>query len=801
MEVVNFLNENFIGDLLLCDPITSRGIKALNNLGIDTHLITPDYFIDKIRVASKYDTDDSVFYFEEDYEQEGLVYRYTSSQLQRQAIKDQLQYFDGQFKNDARDGFPLLIFGVAGNGKSIEAIRRIRKLSDENVDFSTHSVYIDLETAFSEFKFGARYRCENPDSALDLFSIKLFHTIMTLLRNNKNSCPGIYNNYNNIIVARNIFDEEEKELFEIINQYYQDFPNAETKLLKHIQKSISQDKIELKIQKLLEWLMMIMYCSNPNKKNFIVFDNIEQYIALNSNQTQIYNSDISTIFTTIREVTANLSQRFSIIENNLLWKIFKIIVVSRRTSLVFLDPIYLHNPVRTYENSADFTGHFQVSAIWKNKKKYILEPFLRNNLSDDEEKVITLLDIIMEDSPKTVGTSYQSIIAPLMSYGIRRNARAQAHAVSELYRILTGASCKSIDYETFIRLIESAHGTNHAVRYMFRRSLIEIQFKWSITFDKDRWKQLNIGHFSGIKKTSYEGKHYEVEKVSFNDNNHITIFRRVLAYLSSFPEEGTFRNPKEKSVIDLFSTVSLRNLAIGVLSNTNHTNKISDSDFLQLAKVLIALGNMSFTETRSAPYIILVVKDERYCRNTLPSQLPQTLASIIKELVDSNYDENDLNHECDCADYGVRITDAGYVFMLDWLSSFSFIATLYCNTVLPLFFLKEKRDIKFVIKTVYEASVELCAKYENEAHSFAGLNTLKVNNYLPLIDDKRVTFKERVKVLHSRHLSLYRDYLRNNYTLLGLSNSEMRELTKDNGFIYNYISRYNNWETETSECF
>ena len=109
--------------------------------------------------------------------------------------------------------------------------------------------------------------------------------------------------------------------------------------------------------------------------------------------------------------------------------------------------------------------------------------------------------------------------------------------------------------------------------------------------------------------------------------------------------------------------------------------------------------------------------------------------------------------------------------------------------------------IKFVIKTVYEAAVELCAKYENEAHSFAGLNTLKVNNYLPLIDDKRVTFKERVKVLHSRHLSLYRDYLRNNYTLLGLSNSEMRELTKDNGFIYNYISRYNNWETETSECF
>ena len=164
-------------------------------------------------------------------------------------------------------------------------------------------------------------------------------------------------------------------------------------------------------------------------------------------------------------------------------------------------------------------------------------------------------------------------------------------------------------------------------------------------------------------------------------------------------------------------------------------------------------------------------------------------------------DVNDLDHKCDCADYGVRITDAGYVFMLDWLSSFSLIATLYCNTLLPLFFLKDKRDIMFVIKTVYEASGELCKKYENEANSFIGKNTLKKDYYLPLIDDKRVTYKERVKELHTRHLNLYKDYLKNNYQLLNITRFDMIELTEEGGFISKYISLYHSWNTEDSECF
>ena len=44
MENNKLLNETDIGDIILCDPITSRGTEALGNLGITITEISPDYF-------------------------------------------------------------------------------------------------------------------------------------------------------------------------------------------------------------------------------------------------------------------------------------------------------------------------------------------------------------------------------------------------------------------------------------------------------------------------------------------------------------------------------------------------------------------------------------------------------------------------------------------------------------------------------------------------------------------------------------------------------------------------------------
>ena len=136
-----------------------------------------------------------------------------------------------------------------------------------------------------------------------------------------------------------------------------------------------------------------MYCSDPNRKHYIVIDNIEQYIHLNSSKTQIYNSDISAINKTINSVIVNLANAFNRIERNLSWRAFKIIIVLRRTSLGLLDPILLQTPIKGYENRADFTGHFQVSDIWEKKKKYIWDNIVSKTFSSREnEKVINIVN-------------------------------------------------------------------------------------------------------------------------------------------------------------------------------------------------------------------------------------------------------------------------------------------------------------------------------------------------------------------------------------------------------------------------
>lgn len=197
------------------------------------------------------------------------------------------------------------------------------------------------------------------------------------------------------------------------------------------------------------------------------------------------------------------------IKINLLWKAFKIVIVSRRTSLVFLDPVYVHTPVKNYKNSADFTGHFLLPEIWKKKKKYIWINILKNQFSNKEnEKIIRLIDTLMLDGDKNIGIDYQSIIAPLMSYGIRRNARAQAHAASELYKLLCGNNDTTINLNDFYDILNNDFHM-FAEKFMFRRALIEIQFKWSMSEgNKERWKQLNIGHLSGEKEKIWHGKKY-----------------------------------------------------------------------------------------------------------------------------------------------------------------------------------------------------------------------------------------------------------------------------------------------------
>lgn len=798
------LDETTISDIILCEPITSKGRESLTRLGLSPQDISPSYFLDTIRVASKYDENKE---YEDNVEmlddQNSLYYRYTVDAVQFKELKSRLAQFKVRLCSNSPNEYPLLMLGVAGNGKSIEVNRQLREITTGESEFECGRAYIDLENSFSEITYGTEFIC--PEwTPLWLFCIKLLDAIMKYIRQCHLLCPQIYERFNDIIVKENLASEKQMQVFKNIGNYRIRDNEKEALLFSSLIALLKKEQAQEDIEVLLKTLMWIMYCSAPEQKHYIVFDNIEQYIRLNNCKIQIPNSDISQIYKSANNVVQNIINTFDRVEKDLGWKAFKIIIVLRRTSLGLLDSTLLHSAVKAEQNVTDLTGYFQIPDIWKSKKKYVWTPLLHDKFDNSEnEDIVKLIDFIMEDGVQAVGTDYQAIVAPLMSYGIRRNAKSQAHAICETYSILSTENGKTINQTDFYDLMKVASRVNNSVKYMFRRALIEFQFKWPMAVENhERWRELGIGHLSGQKECYYCGKRFAIEGVAYYNEKCITLVRRILSFLSHFPDKNNSSpTSKHKAVADMFATLSCFDLIEGVLVDPRGHNQIPTDDFLQLARVLIALGDMSNGDTKSAPYIILGIKDYDFHENPNDSVLAELLENIWKEGRSACLPCGKYNAD----DYGVRITDAGEAFLLDWQASFSFMASLYCFTIPPLFFLKDIISIKYVIETVYNAASDLCKKYEQEATHFCGSNvTIKNGKYLPLHNGKCVTFRQRVKELHINHLHLYRMFIEHNYECLHLAQSSMRELTNDRtGFIAQYISKYESWETGEGgpECF
>lgn len=794
------LNEENISDIILCEPITRKGKESLNRLGLTSKEINLAFFYQKLRVESKYDKNrkNEKKNLENNYFHNKLYYQYTVDSLQFEALQERLRRFDSRFYSNSPNEYPLLMLGVAGNGKSIEINRRIRETYEEG-KFESGRAYFDLEDAFTQITYGVTYQCPN-DSPLWLFTIKMLDGIMQYIKANYSLCRIILKNFNDIVVKNNLANDRQKQIFHNIGNYNGNNNEEETKVFYSLIKIMVMDDACENIKVLLETLMWIMYCSSPNRKQYIVIDNIEQYIKLNNLKIQIPNSDITKLYKTLNTVVMNMTYSFNRIEEDLGWKTFKIIIVLRRTSLGLLDATLLHSPVKEEQNITDITGHFQVADIWFKKKKHILNRITFNIFSNSEnEKIIKIVDIIMNDGIQSIGTDYQSIIAPLMSYGIRRNAKAQAHAAYNTYLMLTNGNKENIDFDEFIALMSAAGRENTPIRYMFRRALIEFQFKWAISSGRqDRWKNLNIGHLTGEKECLYERKKFMIENVAYDNSGCVTLMRRILTYLSCFPEEySEYVNGQYRSVVDMFATRSLYDLLKNVLTDPQGCLEISDEDFLQFSRVLISLSDMSNGDTKSAPYVILGANDDSFHKNPDES----VLAQLLKNIWEAGYDESLPGKMYNCSDYGARITDAGNSFLLDWQASFSLIASIHCFTIPSLFFLKDIISIKYVIETVYTAASKLCGMYENEAERFCKKGvSLKKETYLPKYKGRFITFKQRVKELHINHLLLYRDFIEKSYRYMKFCEDDMLDITQ---FINVYISKYNEWKTEkgASKCF
>ncbi|MCH5172528.1 MAG: hypothetical protein J1F31_06855 [Erysipelotrichales bacterium] len=801
----SILDETMLGDIILCEPITKKGRLSLARLHLSDEDVSPSFFYNKIRVESIYGANQTFKEYEDgtDDSNRNLYYQYTTDFEQFKEIQERLENFDSRFFSDLPSEYPLLMLGVAGNGKSIEVNRRIREITHGKTEFECGRAYFDLENAFTKKTYGVTYSCPNPKRSIWLFCIKLLDGIMQYIRHCHLLCPTIYYNFNNLIANNNLANEEQKTFFKNVGKFHIGNVDEETEIFKSLIGLLTSQYPDKDVETLLELLMWIMFCSEPNMKHYIVFDNIEQYIKLNTAKIQIPNRDISMIYQAVNATVTNIVNDFNDIAANQAWKSFKIIIVLRRTSIGLLDADLLHSPAKIDLNANDITGHFQVPEIWSKKRKYIWEQKLKDKFDDTNSKeLIEILDVIMEDNINATGVSYQLLIAPLMSYGIRRNARAQAHAAYKTHEIISSGDTEVINVDEYKKLISEFGQKNTTVRYMFRRFLIELQFKWCIS--TKRWKNLGIGHLTGKKTCIYHRKKFEVEEVTYSNSNYVSLMWRILSYLSYYQDSNNDSDSeKSKSVVEIFSTISLFELMEGIFINPQKEDRSTDNGFLQLAKVLIALSDMSNADTKSAPYIILGIDNDRFHMNTCDS----VLADILREIWNAGPSDSLPGKKYNSTDYGVRITNAGHSFVLDWQASFSFMSSLYCYTIPPLFSLKNILNIKYVIETVYNKSNLLCTMFESEASRFCGngsnITLRTTGKYLLKHKGKFVTFRQRTKELHVGHLSLYRTFVENNYAILGMSEEDMLELTSEGGFIKRYINLYNNWEIKNGvkECF
>jgi len=801
MSEQKHLNEQDLRDIIICEPITDKGLQALGNLGLSTDDINEDYFYKNIYVAPKYHSN-AIYSNRYASIDSASMFQYSVSEERFNDLKLMLKLFNYKFTSDVVNQSLLIVLGTSGCGKSIETNNKVRSLIKCNDTLLFNYVWYDLEHSSSSLTYGETFYIPDKDDSMWGFYMSLLDVFFKLIIQHKNKASIISENHTRYFIEYNSADKDERELFLCIAKY--DCGNKESvkNLFDAVMSQINTTDVSVSIQRLMRMTMNLMYCINPKNKNYIVFDNIEHYIDLSDHSISIPNKSLQAIYECVENVINNVRNIYDRIKTGESHKAFKIILVLRRTTGRIVKP-KAHNPTLFHEIGIDHTGHIDIWRIWENKKRWIWETHLKHRYDANHSlKVLYLLDSVMNDIPeKSIGTSYQALVSPYMNAGLRRNAHTQARATMKTYETIFIKNDDSyINFTEFKSLVQNPN-TN---RYMYRRALMQIQYKWMITSVDGtlRFEQLLMGKLSEEKPTNIRDKTNSIIKkrdvlLDGSDKASTTYTRRVLSCLSNFIYTAPIVIGQETYKIEMFDTISLYDLMCVVFLNPKENNKKQLSlqyHFEPLAKVLTSLGDMSYKRTKRAPMLILDVDDPRNNINN-PEQ---GLAIILEEIWESGAKESSNEGRYNNSDFGVHLTTAGDMFVRDIQPSFSFFAALYCSEEVPLFFLKDIQRIELLIKMVYDNANKLCGVYEKAARAFCGQNVTLQNTrdkYLIKDGNKCITFRKRVKDLHIQHLQHYKDFIDKNAKTLGITDKSILI-----SYIDKYTIKYKMWNLE-SECF
>ena len=107
MKQKRLLSEEAIGDLLLCEPITTKGRQDLIRLGLSTAIVTPKYFYENLRVEPKFSLESNDSSKPSPDNGDYLYYQYTIDNVQFDVLKGRLKKFNSRFCSNSPNEYPL----------------------------------------------------------------------------------------------------------------------------------------------------------------------------------------------------------------------------------------------------------------------------------------------------------------------------------------------------------------------------------------------------------------------------------------------------------------------------------------------------------------------------------------------------------------------------------------------------------------------------------------------------------------------------------------------------------------------
>ncbi|MDR1203817.1 MAG: hypothetical protein LBL58_19580 [Tannerellaceae bacterium] len=675
MKIKN-VDTNFLFNFFAASPLTRRGRDSLNSLGI-REKVDEDFFFNNIYAKTRFDgVSLSDIYNEKSsmpakYDT-GHPFSKESEDIRKAvALKNS---FDMRVTNKA--DYLLEINGTPGCGKTTEVHHMLRQVK-RFFDNKTFNLFYDLEITRHQANIGQKrftipVELKKKEYIHWLFFVNcldsLYRTVVSEVRN-KNQHEKVqqnfeiyFNNENKYVMAR----EEEQEVFNAITsresnirKYANDFYDA-------IDALIDRNNVERSIADIWGITLQLLICIEPDNMNFIVIDNIEQFIKIESGTViPWYDEDVNKLSEILSAIIGDNKTFFDDDIGLEFSEHFKIISVLRKTSMyASMQTRYINE-----QCSIDISDWFSFENLYQKRKSNLLAIIKKQDNESELDKVFEVLEsLTSDDQAYLYGHSLIEMLSSICNNNIRRIGASISEIAIDICTILSTSNESHISISQF----KSFWADEESI-FLMRRATIQCLLR-KIIQGKD---------FADLKLGSPRNRTINAETVG-------VLTRRILVLLSR----------RSKSVND-DSFVRLHELV--KLSYATEKNKKPNLEreehFKPLADVLCALNKPFYEEPLTAPWIII-----RYNENVMPDA--DMLATALEGAWKDYRKNGDSCNQYPVSQFGARITKSGHFFVSTIHPDFSFFAALYCNEEVPILLLKKVDEVIAQIDRVFNKARE-----------------------------------------------------------------------------------------------